>query len=209
MKYMIAENPEFDLYPLFSSPILKVKEKFNMTENMKSYISNLNMLENNDNIISENKDILNTDNNFKDLNDYITRWLNFYVFDVLKCKDVSFYITQSWFSITRKNQNHHDHAHPNSIVSGVFHLNDNLSSIEFFRMGELFDMRLNHQNYNIYNSTSWAFPTEKNTLFLFPSKLNHRVLKNIDNEERISLSFNTFVKGTVGTKETSDLLCLK
>jgi hypothetical protein len=34
--------------------------------------------------------------------------------------DVTPYITQSWANYTDKGQYHHKHAHPNSIISGVF-----------------------------------------------------------------------------------------
>jgi hypothetical protein len=33
------------------------------------------------------------------------------------------YITQSWLNCTETNQYHHKHAHPNSLVSGVFYIN--------------------------------------------------------------------------------------
>jgi hypothetical protein len=34
------------------------------------------------------------------------------------------YITQSWLNYTETNQYHHKHEHPNSLVSGVFYVND-------------------------------------------------------------------------------------
>jgi len=205
---MINEQENYNLYPLFSSPVLKVKEKFKMSIELKKYIENLPMLDNDYNLISENKNILTTDEKFIELRNYISKWLNYYVFDVLRIKNVTFYITQSWFNITRKLEKHHPHHHPNSIVSGVFHLDDDMSNISFFDKGKMFDLEFNYKDWNLYNGKSYSFPTESNTLILFPSNTHHRVDINENEKDRISLSFNTYVKGKVGDEKQSDLLYL-
>jgi len=44
-------------------------------------------------------------------------------------------------------------------------------------------------------------------LFIFPSPLYHSVSIKTDNIERISLSFNTFFKGRIGTeKDLTELI---
>ena len=42
---------------------------------------------------------------------------------------------------------------------------------------------------------------KKNHLILFPSTISHSVNPNNSDKERVSLSFNTFIKGYVGTKK--------
>ena len=42
---------------------------------------------------------------------------------------------------------------------------------------------------------------QEGDLVLFPSHLSHLVPSNLSDEERISLSFNTWVKGSLGTKQ--------
>ena len=49
---------------------------------------------------------------------------------------------------------------------------------------------------------------EKGKLLIFPSKLNHSVEPNTKDDLRISLSFNTWLRGEVGKKENSDYLKL-
>ena len=41
-------------------------------------------------------------------------------------------------------------------------------------------------------------PMKKGELILFPSNLTHSVPTNVGEEERISLSFNTWTKGNLG-----------
>ena len=73
-------------------------------------------------------------------------------------------ITQSWLNKNKKGESHHEHVHPNSMVSGVWYP-------QFHERGEL---------------------------ILFPSNLTHSVPVNQSDEERISLSFNSWPKGNMG-----------
>ena len=52
------------------------------------------------------------------------------------------------------------------------------------------------------NSESWWFEVNEGDVIMFPSSLTHMV-QTVDGEERISIAFNTFLKGTVG--DTNDL----
>ena len=53
--------------------------------------------------------------------------------------------------------------------------------------------------FNIWNSVTWFFPVNNNELILFPSWLQHKVEPNEKaTTDRISISFNTFVKGPLG-----------
>ena len=51
---------------------------------------------------------------------------------------------------------------------------------------------------NEWNSDSVNFISQAHKLFLFPSSLLHSVDTNQSNIERISIAFNTFVKGDLG-----------
>ena len=199
----------YDLYPLFAVPVLKVNEKYNMSDDERNIIENLEWSDNTNNLISKNRNVLTNINELSGLRSYIIKWLNFYTKDIMKIKDVDFYITQSWFNVTRKTESHHSHTHPNSIVSGVFHLDDNLSHITFERgQRNNFNLKLNYSEHNLQNCDEYNFTTDKNTLILFPSKLPHKVKTNNENKDRYSMSFNTFIKGSMGEKNKSDLLYL-
>ena len=196
---MINEN-DYIIHPLFSKPVLKVDKKFNMTKDLRHYIENLPMDANDNNLISKNRYILTTDTTLLPLKEYITEWLEFYAHKVHQVKDVNFYITQSWFNINRKDDHHHGHQHKNSIISGVFHLDDDMACLEFTTDEDMFELKLNIENHHLYNARTFQFKTQANTLFLFPSNLKHSVAKSTSSQNRISLSFNTYVKGFTGSK---------
>jgi len=113
--------------------------------------------------------------------------------------DVNAYITQSWANYTSKGQWHHKHEHPNSFISGVFYVQaqKDIDKIYFYKNGYQ-QIKLPTDNYNLYNSESWWLGVETGQLILFPSHLTHMVETVQTDETRISISFNTFLKGYVG-----------
>jgi len=117
------------------------------------------------------------------------------------------YITQSWLNYTQKNQYHHKHAHPNSLVSGVFYINchEEHDKIKFFN-DNYKTIKLEVKDWNIWNSESWWFSVKTGDVILFPSSLTHMVETKQGDNTRISLAFNVFIKGTVGNnKELTEL----
>lgn len=142
----------------------------------------------------------------KKLGDFLLESANKYFSEVYRPKDnVKLYITQSWLNYTERGGYHHKHAHPNSYISGVFYVNADPTKDKIFFYGreEYKQIKLEPTDYNLYNSESWWLEAGAGVLYLFPSSLTHMV-PTIDHEEtRISLSFNTFLKGTIG--ENSNL----
>ena len=57
------------------------------------------------------------------------------------------------------------------------------------------------ENFNPFNSGSWWFPVETGQVLLFPSYLVHYVETKKGTNTRISLAFNIFIKGTIGSKK--------
>ena len=116
--------------------------------------------------------------------------------------DVTPYITQSWSNYTELGQYHHKHAHPNSIISGVFYpqAKKEKDKIYFYKDGY---ERINipTENWNHWNSKSWWFEVGAGDLILFPSNLTHMVQTKEDDNTRISIAFNTFLKGYIGSDE--------
>ena len=102
---------------------------------------------------------------------------------------------------------HHRHYHPNSYLSGVFYVScTDDDRIEFHGIPQtslmlnLFD--LEEENANIFNSKLFSFPISTLDLMIFPSYLEHSVPTNNTNQKRVSLSFNTFVRGEIGSKSS-------
>ena len=119
------------------------------------------------------------------------------------------YITQSWLNYTETNQYHHKHAHPNSLVSGVFYINchEEHDKIKFFN-DTYKTIRTEVKDWNMWNSESWWFPVKTGDVILFPSSLTHMVETKQGDNTRISLAFNVFIKGTIGNNKNLTELVL-
>ena len=119
-------------------------------------------------------------------------------------------ITQCWGNKNPKGSKHHEHVHPNSIVSGVFYLRQDpkLPPILFSKSNQD-GMKLDPKQYNILNSETFILPCTAGELILFPSNLKHSVPINMGDEERISLSFNTFSIDVLGNEDSLTHLDLR
>jgi len=118
------------------------------------------------------------------------------------------YITQSWLNYTETNQYHHKHAHPNSLVSGVFYINchEEHDKIKFFD-DRYKTIKPEIKDWNLWNSESWWFPVKTGNIIMFPSSLTHMVETKEGNNTRISLAFNVFIKGKIGNnKQLTELI---
>lgn len=136
------------------------------------------------------------------LKDFFERSLISYFEETYKPKpDVSIYITQSWSNYTEPGGFHHKHNHANSIISGVFYpfADENVDKIYFYKVG-FHGLKLDATLWNDWNSESWWYPAKTGQLLLFPSWLTHMVPVREGKETRISISFNTFLKGSIGNE---------
>ena len=115
--------------------------------------------------------------------------------------DIQFPITQSWLNITGKDMYHHIHQHPNSFFSGVFYLKTLPNDRIEFQSEDIFSGMFDIEHYNEFNCKMQWINIEKHDLLLFRSSLVHNVPVNKTTDDRISLSFNTWVSGTVGKEQ--------
>ena len=108
-------------------------------------------------------------------------------------------ITQSWVNKSGKGESHHEHVHPNSLISGVWYpvISEKLPPIQFRSRAQR-DVSLSTEKFNNFNSATFLLPMKAGELILFPSNLTHSVPANQSETERISLSFNTWAKGNLG-----------
>ena len=58
---------------------------------------------------------------------------------------------------------------------------------------------------NLYNSKSWSMPPINGEMLLFPSSVEHYVTPYTGITPRITLSFNTFVKGNINKQSLTRL----
>jgi uncharacterized protein (TIGR02466 family) len=169
------------------------------TEEELSFVKELPLRSNAGNRSSEDSKILNSPQ-LADINVFINSAVQKYLAAVYAPADsVGLYVTQSWLNVTNSGEFHHKHRHPNSFLSGVFYFNaeKDVDKITFFKT-EQAQLRIRTEVWNPYNSESWYFPVETGKLVLFPSTLEHMVTKTESKEPRISLAFNTFLRGELG-----------
>ena len=120
------------------------------------------------------------------------------------------YITQSWLNFTEKKQYHHRHRHSNSLVSGVLYVQATEEDcIFFFKNEQPPVIDLSKFKINEFNSKEIKVNIKTGDLLLFSSKLEHAVPEKTTPGTRISLSFNSFVKGNIGDDEKLTGLILK
>lgn len=144
---------------------------------------------------------------FAALKEFIQTQINEYFHDTLQVADeIEIYITQSWINFNPIGASHHQHSHPNSLVSGTFYIQGEPNTpIVFTRRDsqELFGSggwAFPFKDLNIFNNNTFALNNPLNKVVLFPSHLQHEVPPNPNQTTRISLAFNTFVKGNLGHK---------
>ena len=169
-----------------------------ITEKEIKFITEQKTRSNQGNTTSIDNNILNS-KEMKKIKQFIEKSVKEYFKNIYQPKNnVEPYITQSWCNYTKEGQFHHKHAHPNSFISGVFYVQaDRTKDKIYFYKEEYKQIKIPAKEYNFFNSESWWFETGTNDLVIFPSNLNHMVEKVVG-KERISLSFNTFLKGCIG-----------
>jgi uncharacterized protein (TIGR02466 family) len=124
--------------------------------------------------------------------------------------NIELYITQSWLNYTEENQYHHQHSHPNSVISGVlyFDCDKKNDKIKFTNSKGYQQIKPEIDQYNIWNSDTWWFALETGQLVMFPSSTIHQVDTKKGTNTRISLAFNTFYKGIIGSNSNLTELIL-
>jgi len=139
---------------------------------------------------------------------FIEAKLHKFVTEIMASTD-KLVITQSWLNKNKKGESHHEHVHPNSMVSGVWYpqIHESLPPIQFRHRNQR-DISLQTEKYNTFNSATFMLPMKCGELILFPSNLTHSVPTNLTDQERISLSFNSWPKGNMGDKKSLTYLPL-
>lgn len=192
-------QPNFEL--LFPVPVMFNSMDRDFTQAELDYLNSHSdkTYQNQGNTTSLNNYILN-EPEMKDLHDFVQSQVQLYMDKVYKPKyPVKPYITQSWLNWTKTGEYHHTHEHPNSFISGVLYINADAKEdkIKFHAKGYQ-QINLETDQYDIFNSKSWWFNVKTGGIVMFPSSLTHNVEAVTAGETRISLAFNTFLKGTIG-----------
>lgn len=113
------------------------------------------------------------------------------------------YITKSWMNLTKAGEQHHQHWHVNSLYSGTVYNCDSDGALVFHSPWQSL-LSIDVESHNEYNSTSMMVYPQPGLLVLWPSQLQHSV--NPPSQSRTSLSFNTWIQGSVSQGWDSELI---
>ena len=191
-----------ELLQIFPTPVLITKYEGDLNKELK-YVDYLPYKEQKANANFKSKDTyLMEIEELKSIKDFFYESLNKYTKNISQ-SDQRLVITQCWANKNPPGSKHHEHMHPNSILSGVFYLKQDktLPPIQFAKSIQ-HAMKLDPKKYNNLNSETFLLPCTDGELLLFPSNLKHSVPTNMGKEARISLSFNTFSVDTLGSKDS-------
>jgi uncharacterized protein (TIGR02466 family) len=206
---MPPKQPE--LLQLFPQPVLIAKYERGLSRELEYIMKceyNLNEKSQGTYAKQSTNTFLLNEPELVNVREFIEVYLKFYVHNVLECSE-ELCITQSWSNVCEKGKKHHEHSHPNSIVSGVFYfqINEKLPPIEF-RNTNTSSFTMNIAKQNNFNSATFLLPLNSGELILFRSNLTHSVPENLSDLPRVSLAFNTFAKGSLGSIQSLTYLPL-
>ena len=191
-----------ELLQIFPTPILITKYEGSLVDELK-HINTLDWIEQKANSNFKSKDTyLLEHKQFKNIKNFIYESLNKFTKNISQ-SDQRLVVTQCWLNKNPKGSKHHEHVHPNSIISGVFYFKQDpkLPPISFSKSIQS-AMKLDPKKYNNLNSETFLLPCTDGELILFPSNLKHSVPINMGDEPRISMSFNTFSVDTLGSEDS-------
>ena len=206
----LESYPHYDseIKTLFSYPLGIFNYGKNFTYQEIDTLRQVKYVENLYDYISDEKNILNYPS-FFNIKKFINVCLIKYFNQVFVPKHNSeLYVTESWLNKTIKGKFHHSHNHANSIVSGVFYFKTvKDDKITFYKDKPNSPYILvESESFNDYNSSLTNINVFEGQLLLFSSNMEHEVPQVNTDEERISLSFNTFIKGNINKTISSSLI---
>ena len=190
-----------ELLQLFPTPLLIVPYEESIDKEL-AYLKTISYREQqqNGNYRSDDSYLLRKEE-LKNIKNFLGEAVDKFTKNVLNSKQ-RLVITQCWANRNPKGSKHHEHVHPNSIISGVmyFQINEKSPPIQFAKTNQD-AIKLDPEKYNHVNSESFLLPCKPGELILFPSSLRHSVPINQGDEDRISMSFNTFSIDALGSEQ--------
>ena len=198
-----------NVYPLFSRPLMVSKVTTltpELVQKIKSY--EYMTMPNGSCAYSTDKRILNREE-LKPLKDEIKSTMDTYFHETLGVdRSVSLDFTTSWVVKMSHMERTITHSHYNSVFTGVVYLDVDADSsiIRFHNETPItryagLDLPMTGQH-NMFNSKMFDYRPKNNDLIMFHSSELHEVGTNYSKEDRYSLAFNTFVRGTFGESES-------
>tara|TARA_B100000902_G_scaffold48017_1_gene55161 strand:+ start:289 stop:897 length:609 start_codon:yes stop_codon:yes gene_type:complete len=198
---------------VFATPVYKSDNLYKLTNEQLDYLKTLEMIKNKGgNFLTTRKDIMN-DESMKDFKHWCLLNVRAFAKQLGASERTSFYITQSWMNRNPPHSYHHTHMHPNSIFSCIYYVEGDKCPTYFYRYDDRtsfgnFAFYENDKGSNAFTATKAGVMNEVGRLVIFPSSMVHDVDNNESDKDRVTISFNTFIKGEMGEPENSNHLII-
>ncbi len=201
----------YNIQPIFPSAVLNANLGRELTGEEVLFIRSLStqVKESDGNFQTLNHRVLD-EAPMKDIKQFIIGGLEHYISTIICPQDnFELYITQSWINYTNPGMFHHKHNHPNSILSGVFYFNAQRGLDHIvFEHKDYERLYLISKTSNLYNAKTVTCDVKTGDLVIFPSEIPHNVPRTASDDVRVSLAFNTFVRGEFGNDDSLTHLIL-
>jgi uncharacterized protein (TIGR02466 family) len=185
--------------PVLSVDFYEFKCPEEILNPIKDHLFNVQKFKKNENNLISTESL-----EFPDLEDWIHQCLDLVKKDKFTNVTYDLKISQIWANRTKKFQFHHKHYHPNSIVSGILYLNVNqgYGQTHFFMKDPWWHvhnegfLKLTEGNNDYAVEIQGAPIPEEGKLVIFPSSIMHTTHPHTSLEDRFTISFNSFFRGT-------------
>jgi hypothetical protein len=191
-----------DIIPLFAVPVFKDDFFVQLTD--KQFCSMLNTRHDDTaNIdITTDSRVLNLPE-LSHLKSAAQSAMDVYTRDILHIHErAQLNITTSWYTTVTNRSRISNHFHGHSLFTGVIVFDASPGSKLILSLEappivpKMFEF--DYGEFNIFNSKSWWLDLEPNTIYIFPSTINHSAELSEDNTSMNLIAFDTFVSGSIG-----------
>lgn len=189
---------------LFPTPLFKINLGREFTKDELNFINSekINSRNQNGGMVSNNQQFLDCDE-LKDVKSFCDSYLK-EVYKLWYESDNEIYMTQSWANYSKQGGFHLEHMHPNSFLSGVIYIEETFGNITFLKTIQPM-LQPTYKKQNIFNASHYTLDVIRGDLIIFPSDVKHMV-DSVPHGDRISIAFNTFVRGSFGNELLSTKL---
>ena len=198
---------------VFATPVYKSDNLYKLKEEQIQYLKTLEMIKNKGgNYLTTRKDIMD-DKPMEDFKHWCLLNVRAFAKQLGASERTSFYITQSWMNRNPPHSYHHTHMHPNSIFSCIYYVEGDKCPTYFYRYDDRtsfgnFAFYENDKGSSAFTATKAGVMNEVGRLVIFPSSMVHDVDNNESDKDRVTISFNTFIRGEMGEPENSNHLII-
>lgn len=175
-------------------------------EVLKPFLVNSNFKKSRLNNLSHTMDLL-SDPRLSKLKELFDEAILIYTRDILKLSNV-FQMTNSWLTKNTPGEQHHQHNHPNVMLSITCYFDETfeypgpfaplvIETPGLTNTFSTFQFQTTPFEYNEINGNEFGVIPNKNQFVIFPAHLYHMTMPNESDKTRYCLAANYFIDGTI------------